>query len=91
MDSTFYAEVVRMSVGKVCWRQHYKFEASKIVHLGRHGFHVPVIVYGHDPDPEKAQEDLCINMVGIYEPIGSFRENQLILPPKKGVKVEQGG
>ena len=74
-----------MSVSKVCWRQHYKFEASKIVHLGRHGFHVPVIVYGHDP--EKAQEDLCINMVGVYEPIGSFRENQLILPPKKGERV----
>ena len=80
-----------MSVSKVCWRQHYKFEASKIVHLGRHGFHVPVIVYGHDPDPEKAQEDMCINVDGFYEPIGSFRENQLILPPKKGVKVEDAG
>ena len=77
-----------MSVVKICWRMHYKFEASKIVHLGWHGFHVPVTVYGHDPDPEKAQKDLCINECGYYEPIGSFRENELILPPKKGVKVD---
>jgi len=76
-----------MSVGKVCRREHYRFEASKIVHLGWHSFHVPVIVYGHDPDPEKAQGDLCINECGYYESIGSFRENELILPPEKGVKV----
>ena len=78
-----------MSVVKICWREHYKFEASKIVKLGWYSFHIPVTVYGHDPDPEKAQEDLCINMYGYYEPIGSFRENQLILPPKKGEKVSQ--
>ena len=68
-----------MSVVKVCWRQHYKFEASKIVHLGWHGFHVPVTVYGHDPDPGKAQEDLCINQCGHYEPIDAAKDNNLIL------------
>ena len=80
-----------MSVGKVCWREHYKFEAYKVVFLSWHPLHVPVIVYGHDPDPEKAQEDLCINVCGFYEPIGSFRKNELFLPPKKGVKVVEGG
>jgi len=79
--------VDEVSVGKVCRRQHYKFEASKVVFLSWHVLHVPVIVYGHDPDPEKAREDLCINVDGYYEPIGSFRENQLILPPKKGEQV----
>ena len=78
-----------MSVVKICWREHYKFEVSKIVKLGWHSFHMPVTVYGHDPDPEKVHEDLCINECGHYEPIGSFRENELILPPKKGQKVSQ--
>ncbi len=76
-----------MSVGKVCRREHYRFEASKIVHLGWHSFHIPVIVYGHDPDPGKAQGDLCVNECGFYEPIEGFRENELILPPEKGEKV----
>jgi len=80
-----------MSVGKVCRREHYRFEASKIFYVGWYSFHMPVIVYGHDPDPGKAQGDLCINVDGFYEPIGSFRENELILPPKKGVKVEDAG
>jgi hypothetical protein len=80
-----------MSVVKICWRMHYKFEASKVVKLSWHGFHVPVTVYGHDPDPEKAQGDLCINVDGVYEPIGSFRENNLILSPMMGVKVEDVG
>jgi len=79
-----------MSVGKVCSRQHYKFEASKVVFLGWHVLHVPVTVYGHDPDPEKAQGDLCINVDGFYEPIGGSGENELILPPKKGVE-DAGG
>ena len=78
-----------MSVVKICWREHYKFEASKVVFLSWHVLHVPVTVYGHDPDPEKAREDLCINVDGVYEPIGGFWQNQLILPPKKGEKVSQ--
>jgi hypothetical protein len=87
----FCVGVVRVSVGKVCRRQHYEFEASKVVFLSWYPLHVPVIVYGHDPDPEKAKEDLCINVDGHYEPIGGFQENRLILPPTKGVKVEQEG
>ena len=80
-----------MSVGKVCRREHYRFEASKIFYVGWYSFHMPVIVYGHDPDPEKAQEDLCINECGYYEPIGSSQENNLILSPMMGVKVEYVG
>ena len=68
-----------MSVVKICWREHYKFKASKNVKLGWHGFNILATVYGHHPDPLKAQEDLCINQCGYYEPIGTAKENNLIL------------
>ena len=79
MDSMFCVGVVRVSVVKVCTRMHYEFEATKIVRLGWYGYHITTIVYGHHPDVEKAQEDLCINQCGYYEPIGTAKDNNLIL------------